>query len=301
MSSVPITVSGDLMSPPMSLYGAVELGGTKTDVAFGTSPDDISEPVRIPTTTPEETLGEVLTVLATESVDAVGIASFGPLTLDPTSADFGTMLATPKLGWSGTPIYLRILDGVSVPVALDTDVNGAAMGEGRWGAAQGMRDYVYLTVGTGIGAGIVINGVTLSGERHPETGHMRVQRLEGDSFPGTCEFHFDCLEGLAAGPALEGRFGHPENFAGNGAVLDLVCGYLAQGLTNLVYTVAPERIIVGGGVSALPGFHTRLRTMLGTTLGGYPLDPDLDLLVSAPGLGPLSGLAGALVLAAGAG
>jgi len=282
----------------MTLYGAVELGGTKTDVAFGTSPDDISEPVRITTTGPSETLDEVLAVLSREPIAAVGVASFGPMILDPARADFGTMLATPKPDWSGTPIYRRLVEGCAVPVTLDTDVNGAAVGEGRWGAAQGMSDYVYLTVGTGIGAGIVVAGEVLTGERHPETGHMRVNRLADDTYPGGCPYHGDCLEGLAAGPSLEARFGQPETFAGNQSVLDLVCGYLAQGLANLVYTVAPERFIVGGGVASLPGFHATLRDMLQATLGDYPAESDLDLLVSPPGLGPLSGLAGALAMAA---
>ncbi|HEU4320280.1 MAG TPA: ROK family protein [Acidimicrobiia bacterium] len=282
----------------MAIYGAVELGGTKTDVAFGTSPDDISEPVRIPTTTPDETLDEVLAILRRQQVSAVGIASFGPMRLDPTREDYGTMLATPKAGWSGAQIYRAFVQGCDVPVTLDTDVNGAAVGEGRWGAARGMSDYVYLTVGTGIGAGIVVDGEVLTGERHPEAGHMRVNRLTDDPYPGGCPYHGDCLEGMTAGPALESRFGRPETFAGNQSILDLACGYLAQGLANLVYTVAPERIIVSGGVSALPGFHANLRTRLGIALGGYPDEPDLDLLVSQAGLGPLSGLAGALAMAA---
>ena len=282
----------------MANYGAVELGGTKTDIAFGTDPDNMSEPTRIITTTPEETLDEVVKTLGRADLDAIGVATFGPIRLDTTRDDFGTMLATPKPGWSGTPIYRTLAESCAVPVALNTDVNGAAVGEGRWGAAQGMKDYVYVTIGTGIGAGIVVGGEVLIGEGHPESGHMRVARLEGDSYPGACPYHGDCLEGLAAGPALEARFGRPETFAGNHAVLALVCGYLAQGLANLVYTVAPERIIVGGGVSSLPGFHASLRSGLADLLGAYPDEHDLDLLVSRPGLGTSSGLAGALALAA---
>jgi fructokinase len=278
-------------------YGAVEIGGTKTDAAVGSSLDTLSTPHRIATTTPEETLGEVAKFLASHDVAAIGVASFGPLDLDSSSPRYGSILATPKAGWTGASVLEVIKSGAGVPVGIDTDVNGAAVGEGRWGAAQGMSDYVYVTVGTGIGAGVVVNGRPISGERHPETGHLVVSRHEGDDYPGKCPYHGDCLEGMSSGPALEARFGRSENWAGNDAVLDLVSHYVGQGLRDLVYTLAPERIIVGGGVSRIPFFHERLRTVLSRLLAGYPDDPDLELLVAKPGLGQLSGLAGGLVLA----
>lgn len=282
----------------MTLYGAVELGGTKTDVAFGTTPDDLSEATRIPTTTPDETLGSVIDILNDRKVAAVGVACFGPIHLGLGHPAYGTMLNTPKPHWSGEPVYKRLQSDVAAPIGIDTDVNGAAIGEGRWGAAQGLTNYAYLTVGTGIGAGVVVAEQILRGERHTEVGHITVRRLSGDTHPGGCIYHQDCLEGMTSGPALEARFGPPETWAGNDSVLDMAARYLAQGLLNLVYTVGPERIIVGGGVSALPGFHERLRTRLGERMAGYPEQPDLDLLVSQPGLGGLSGLAGALILAA---
>lgn len=281
----------------MTLFGTVEMGGTKTDLAVGTSYEDMSERHRVSTTTPEETLDAVVGFLRSHDVGAVGVASFGPLDLDPSSDTFGSLLATPKPGWSGYPIYETLTRGVSAPAAVNTDVNGAALGEGRWGAATGMTDYVYLTVGTGVGAGIVVNGDLVRDGRHPEAGHVIVKRRRDDSHEGSCPYHGDCLEGMTAGPALEARFGRPETWAGNDAVLDLATDYLAQGLCDLVYTVVPERIIVGGGVSSLPHFHERLRSRLHDLMGHYPRDPDLDLLVSKPGLGTLSGLAGGLVLA----
>lgn len=281
----------------MTLFGAVEIGGTKTDVAVGTSPADLSSPHRIPTGTPQETLSAVVDYLSTHPVDAVGVASFGPLDLDPASPGFGRIESTPKPGWSNEDILSRLTSGLQMPIALDTDVNGAALGEGRWGAAVGMNDFVYVTVGTGIGAGVVVSGRVVGGARHPEAGHIVVTKEPGDTFAGACPYHGDCLEGMTAGPALEARFGRPEIWAGNDAVLDLATGYVAQGVRNLVYTVAPERIIIGGGVSKLPGFHDRLRQKTATLLGGYPHEPDLGLLVSGPGLGDLSGLAGGLVLA----
>ncbi|HEX6220220.1 MAG TPA: ROK family protein [Acidimicrobiia bacterium] len=281
----------------MTRYGAVEIGGTKTDVAVGSSPDDLSTPHRIPTTTPDETLSAVAMLLASHEVVAIGVASFGPLDLDPSSPGYGRILATPKPDWTGASVLETIHTATGVPVQLDTDVNGAALGEGRWGAARGMSDYVYITVGTGIGAGVVVDGRVISGERHPEAGHLVVSRREGDEYPGNCPYHGDCLEGMANGPALEARFGRPGTWAGNEAVLDVGSHYLAQGLRDLVYTVAPERMIIGGGVSRIPYFHERLRSKLGQLLAGYPDEPDLDLLVAKPGLGHLSGLAGGLILA----
>ena len=282
----------------MVLYGAVEIGGTKTDLAVGTSLADMSETYRIPTSDPDSTIDLITGFFAQHKVDSMGVASFGPIDLDESSARYGTILFTPKPGWTGTPLSDRLKSQTGVPVALDTDVNGAAMGEGRWGAAQGMANYVYVTVGTGIGAGVVVDNKTIGGERHPEMGHIAVNPLDGDLHEGSCPYHGACLEGMAAGPALESRFGRPETWAGNDQVVRVAVHYLAQGLLNLVYTVAPERIIVGGGVSGLPGLHDRLRDRLNVLMAGYPQTPDLDLLVSKPGLGDRSGLAGALLLAA---
>lgn len=282
----------------MISYGAVEMGGTKTDMSVGTSPDDMSEPFRVSTTGPDETLGAIIDFFADHDVAAVGVASFGPLELDPNSSRYGTMLFTPKPSWSGTPVFRRLNEGLGVPLVLDTDVNGAARGEGRWGAAQGMSEYAYVTVGTGIGAGVVVRGEPVGGAHHPEAGHITVSRHADDSHEGSCPFHGDCLEGMAAGPALEARFGRPETWPGNDRVLEVVVHYLAQGMVNLAYTAAPERIVVGGGVSKLPGFHDRLRDQVGRVLAGYPETRDLELLISPPSLGDRSGLAGALLLAA---
>ena len=282
----------------MVLYGAVEMGGTKTDLAVGTSFADMSAPHRIPTSDPEATLDQITEFFSKHMVDSVGVASFGPIDLDTGSSRYGTMLFTPKPGWTGTPVHDRLHSRIGAPVVIDTDVNGAAIGEGRWGAAQGMADYVYVTVGTGIGAGVVVHGETIGGERHPEMGHIAVSLLDGDRHEGSCPYHGACLEGMAAGPALEARFGRPGTWPGNDRVLAVAVHYLAQGILNLVYTVAPERIIVGGGVSALPGLHERLRDRLDVLLAGYPRTPDLDLLISKPGLGERSGLVGALLLAA---
>ena len=281
----------------MTVLGTVEIGGTKTDVAFGTSPDDLSPPFRIDTTDPDETLAAVASYFAANPVDALGVAAFGPLDLTPSSPRYGTVLATPKPGWSGLPLHEVLTSAIDVPIAIDTDVNGAALGEGRWGAAQGMSNFAYMTVGTGIGAGIVVAGHLLAGDRHPEMGHISVRRLDGDTFPANCPYHGDCLEGMAAGPSLEARFGPPGTWAGNETVVGHIAHYLAQGVLVLVYVAAPERVVIGGGVASLPWLHDRVRSKLVEMMGGYPEEPDPDLLVSAPGLGGLSGLAGGLVLA----
>lgn len=282
----------------MTVYGAVEMGGTKIDMTVGTDITDMAEPVRIPTRDPDTTLAEIISFFAPRGVSAVGVASFGPLQLDRTRPRFGTVLFTPKPGWSGVAITDRLSADLEIPVVIDTDVNGAALGEGRWGATQGMTHHVYVTVGTGVGAGIVVSGQLIGGRNHPEFGHIAVNRRGDDRHEGSCPYHGACLEGMAAGPSLQARFGRWETWAGNDLVLDTATHYLAQGMVGLVYTVSPERIVVGGGVSKTPGFHERLRERLETALAGYPETFDLDLLIAKPGLGDGSGLAGALLLAA---
>lgn len=276
-------------------YGAVEIGGTKTLVAVGTQPGDLSEPTRIPTTNPEQTLGEVVSYLEGVEVEAVGISSFGPLDLLVDSPGFGSIIATPKPGWSNTPVRDIVARATGVPVGIETDVNGAALGEGKWGAARGLSDYFYLTVGTGIGGGAVVGGSLLRGRGHPEMGHVVVSRIPGDDFPGRCPFHGDCLEGMASGPALEDRFGPPDD-RDNEDALNLAISYIAQGLRNHVYSLMPERIVVGGGVTHMNGFHTLLQHRLLAELAYYPADPGEGYVVE-PGLGDRSGLVGALLVA----
>lgn len=282
------------------VLGTIELGGTKTLVAAGTSPHDLDGPQRIRTMDPGPTLEAAIDYLLDRQVEAVGVASFGPLELRTSSSDFGTIISTPKPGWSGVPVFRRIADTLDVPVAIDTDVNGAALGEGEWGSAEGFTSWAYVTVGTGIGLGAVINGRTLVAAGHPEFGHVVVRRSENDDYPGRCPFHRDCLEGLASGPALEDRFGPSASWDDESrvAALDLAVAYLSQGLRTAVYAYAPERLIVGGGVGKLPGFHRRLGEALVGELAGYPAIPVLhrsDYVV--PPAFEDSGLVGGLVLA----
>jgi fructokinase len=193
------------------MYGGIEAGGTKFVCATGTGPDDLREIIRFPTTTPEETLNQAISFFRNqpEELDAIGIASFGPLDPDPRSKTYGFITSTPKPGWANTDVAGTVREAFQVPVTFDTDVNGAALGEQRWGAARGLTTCLYLTVGTGIGGGAIVNGSRLHGLVHPEMGHLMLPRAEGDSFEGHCSYHHTCLEGMATGPALQARWGVP--------------------------------------------------------------------------------------------
>ena len=288
----------------MTLFGTVELGGTKTSCAVGTTPVDLHDVLTIPTAEPSATLDQVIDHLRAHSVDAVGVASFGPVELRRERHDYGRITTTPKQGWSGADIVGRLETGLGVPIGFDTDVNGAALGEGEWGAGKGLGSFVYLTIGTGIGGGALLEGVPIHGLGHPEMGHMSIRRHPEDDFAGSCRLHGDCLEGLASGPAIAARLG----VAGESMSVEqrkhtivFETFYLAQLVRNLIYTLAPERVIMGGGVSKMPGLLEGVHQALPTELGGYPgLEEHTSGFVVPPGLGDLSGMAGGLVLAAGA-
>jgi fructokinase len=231
------------------------------------------------------------------------VASFGPVDLDPESPTYGTITSTPKPGWAGTDVRGRLGLAFGVPVGFDTDVNGAALGEHRWGAAQDVSTFVYLTVGTGIGGGGLVRGRPLHGLVHPEMGHMRVPHdRQRDPFPGICPYHGDCLEGLAAGPALETRWDQPgEKLSHDHPAWALEAEYLALGLTNLILTLSPERIILGGGVMARRHLFPLIRTRVQRLLAGYVTAPavldEIDRYIVPPALGDRAGVLGAIALA----
>jgi fructokinase len=290
------------------LLGGVEAGGTKFVCVVGTGPDDIRAEARIPTTTPAHTLAEVVrffrgAVAAEGGVAAIGIGSFGPVELSPASPCFGHITSTPKDGWQQTDLVGPIGTALRVPVAFDTDVNAAALGEWRWGAAQGFDTALYLTVGTGIGGGAVIEGRPMHGLVHPEMGHIRVPHdREADPFRGACPFHGDCLEGLASAPAIRARWGAaPEALPAHHPAWPLEARYLALALHNYVCTLSPQRIVVGGGVMEQPRLLDLVRAELQSLLNGYvqaaALLDDVERYVVAPGLGSRSGVLGALALA----
>ena len=289
----------------MSLFGAIEAGGTKFVCAVGTGPEDL-ESVQFPTTSPEDTVQAAIAFFrarAAGRLRAVGIASFGPIDLHPESPTFGYITSTPKEGWRNFDFAGTIRRALDVPVGFDTDVNGSALGEARWGAAQGLSDFVYLTVGTGIGGGAMVHGRILHGLMHPEMGHIRVPHdVSRDPYPGGCPYHVDCLEGLASGPAMEARWGVPgRDLPADHPAWWLEAQYLALGLANFVCTLSPERIVLGGGVMQQTQLFPLIRKELARILNGYIQAPEIterrENFVAPPRLGSRSGVLGALALA----
>jgi fructokinase len=290
-----------------TLYGGIEAGGTKFVCAVGTNPDDLRAETQFGTTTPEETVGRAITFFKEqqerEPLTAIGIGSFGPVDPDPTSPTYGYITTTPKPGWAQTDLAGRIQRALGTPIAFDTDVNAAALGEYRWGAGQGLDSFIYLTVGTGIGGGGIINGQTMHGLIHPEMGHVRIPHdWDVDPYPGSCPYHGDCLEGLASAPAIEARWGQPpETLPADHPAWALEAHYLALGLTNFICTLSPQRIIIGGGVMEQSQLLPLLRQNVPKLLGGYIQAPqileDIDSYIVLPALGRRAGVLGAIALA----
>ncbi len=281
------------------VFGGIEAGGTKFICAVGSGPDDLRS-VRFPTTTPQETLERAIGFLQEAGpLEAVGIASFGPLDPDPSSPTFGRITTTPKPGWENTDVVGPIRQALGVPVGFDTDVNGAALAEYRWGAAQGLDTFVYLTVGTGIGGGGMANGQLLHGLLHPEMGHIRLPHdWERDPYPGCCPYHGDCLEGLASGPAIAERWGQPaESLPSDHPAWALEAEYLALAVVNLVYLLSPQRVVIGGGVMKQAHLFPLIRRRVRELLSGYlPLErPETYIL--PPALGDRAGVLGGIALA----
>lgn len=279
----------------MSKAGGIEAGGSKFVCAIGSGPDDLDS-VEIPTTTPEETVGRVIEFFSLRGrVETVGIGSFGPIDPDPQSATFGYIMSTPKMAWRDFNLAGAIRESLHVKVAFDTDVNAAALGEFRWGAAQGLHTFLYLTVGTGVGGGGMLDGRLLHGRRHPEMGHIRIPHdRERDPFPGNCPYHGDCLEGLAAAPAIEARWRQSPNDLPNGhPAWDLEAHYLALGIANLSLVLSPQRIILGGGIMRRNELYPMVRAKVSGLLKGYIEAPE----IVPPGLGARAGVLGAIALA----
>jgi fructokinase len=299
------------VAAPSKLLAGVELGGTKCVCILGTGPDDVRAVERLPTVEREETLRQIEAVLERwrqqhGGIRALGIASFGPVDLRPGSATYGFITSTPKPGWRNTDIAQRLGRRFGLPVGFDTDVNGAALAEGRWGAAMGLADYAYVTVGTGIGVGIIVRGRPVFGMNHTELGHIRVARQTGDTFAGSCSYHGDCIEGLASGPAIEARVGMPASqLPFDHPAWNFVAHGLGQLMHTMVLTTAPARIFLGGGVMAgQEHLFERIRQELKRSINGYVEAPELEQglgqFIVPPGLGAMAGPLGALALAANA-
>lgn len=289
------------------LVGGIEAGGTKFVCSVGTGPEELRADTRFPTTTPDETLSRTISFFKEqeaqdEPLSAIGVASFGPVDPDPDSSTFGFITSTPKLDWTNTDFVGALRDHFHVPVGFDTDVNGAALAEGKWGAAAGLHTFIYLTIGTGIGGGAMVNGRLLHGLIHPEMGHIRLHHdWERDPFPGNCPYHGDCLEGMAAGPALEERWGQKgQELEPGHPAWDLEAEYLAQALQSLVCVLSPQRIIMGGGVMNQPELITKVREKTATYLNDYIQHPaitdHINEYIVPPALGGRAGVLGAIAL-----
>jgi fructokinase len=292
--------------PP--LHAGIEAGGTKFVCVAGSGPDDVRAEVRFPTTTPGATLRQALEFFRDQRARlgpfaAAGIASFGPVDLDRSSPTYGHITSTPKPGWAHTDIVGPVRQTLGVPVGFDTDVNAAALGEWRWGAAQGLDTFVYLTIGTGIGGGGRINGGLMHGLVHPEMGHVRIPHdVREDPFAGACPFHRDCLEGLASGPAMEARWGQRgESLPDDHPAWALEARYLALAIAGFVCTLSPQRVILGGGVMDRRMLFPLVRREVQALLNGYvqaaAVTAGIDGYIVPPGLGARAGVLGALALA----
>lgn len=289
----------------MSIFGCIEAGGTKFVCGVGTGPDDLKL-ASFPTSSPEATVDNLRDFFHEQGgarLSAVGIGCFGPLDLHPDSPTFGYITSTPKAGWRHYNLAGAVRRALGVPVGLDTDVNAAALGEARWGAGQGFSDFLYLTVGTGIGGGAIVHEEVVHGLVHPEMGHIRIPHdLAKDPYPGCCPYHQDCLEGLASGPAMEARWGAPApELPATHPAWELEAHYLALGLATWVCTLSPQRFVLGGGVMQQPHLFPMVRRELARLLNGYiqadALAEGIDRYVVPPQLGNRAGVVGAMVLA----
>lgn len=291
----------------MPFFGGVEAGGTKFICITGKGPNDIIARERIPTTSPEETLGKVIGFFRKQAgrqpLKAIGVGSFGPVDLSHTSPTYGFITSTPKPGWANTDVVGALQRALEIPIAIDTDVNAAGIGEWTWGAARGLDQFVYLTIGTGIGGSCLISGSPIHGLVHPEMGHMHLPHdWQADPFLGACPYHGDCFEGLASGPALHQRWGVPaEQLPPHHPAWSLEAEHITQALSILVCVLSPQRLILGGGVMQHADLFPAIRLRLPELLNGYVQSPaileHIDQYIVPPGLGAQAGVLGALALA----
>jgi fructokinase len=290
-------------NPP--LYGGIEAGGTKFNCIVAYGPSHIVADARIPTTTPRETLDQVIAFFQSVRMPlaAIGIGSFGPVDPDPASPTFGYITSTPKLIWQNTDFAGAIRRALHIPIAFDTDVNVAAYGEYVWGAAQGLKTFVYFTIGTGIGGGGMVEGKFMHGLIHPEMGHIRLPHdRQRDPYSGQCPFHDDCFEGLACGPALRDRWQtDPSMLPPGHEAWKLEAHYIALAMVNVICTLSPQRIILGGGVMDQTFLFPMIRREVQQLLNGYIVSDailkHMDAYIVPPALGNQAGMMGAIALA----
>ncbi len=284
-----------------SIYGALEAGGTKMVCAIGDETGKIIDQVSYPTTVPEETMSKIIGYFKDKDVQALGVACFGPIDPGVGSGTWGYILDTPKKAWKGYNIAGRLREALGVRIGFDTDVNGSLLGEVTFGASKDLTDVVYITIGTGVGAGILSGGRIVHGRLHPEVGHMRLQLLPGDEFAGNCPFHGTCFEGLCSGPAIEKRWGRPaKELADDMKVWETEASYIAQALASLTMILSPQRFILGGGVMHQKQLFPMIREKTLEYMGGYMITEDfpaMDEYIAPASLGDDQGIMGAVKLA----
>jgi fructokinase len=280
------------------MLGAIEAGGTKFVCAVGDHLGNIADRVQIPTTVPEETMKGVIAFFHKYPLEAIGIGSFGPIDVNRESPTYGYITSTPKTAWKDFPFVQTLKEAFPVPVGFNTDVNAAALGEATLGAAKGLDSCLYITVGTGIGAGAVVRGELLQGLSHPEMGHILVRRHPEDTYAGKCPYHHDCLEGLAAGPGIEKRWGEKGvKLADRSEVWELEGYYIAQALMQYILILSPKKIILGGGVMNQEQVFPFIYKHLTQLVNEYVTLPELSSYIVRPGLGDNAGITGSLLLA----
>lgn len=279
------------------LIGGMEAGGTKFVCAVGDESGEIFDKVSFPTRDPDETLADAKQFFDKHKIEALGVGSFGPIDLRKQSETFGQVLCTPKLKWRNYSLLSKLQDDYAVPVYLDTDVNAACLGEYKYGAGRDVNSCLYITVGTGIGAGLVQNGKIFQGENHSEMGHIFVQKRVDDLFIGSCPSHGSCIEGLASGPAIEQRYGKKGiDLVENEEVWELEAYYLAQAIVNYFAILSPEKIILGGGVMKQEKLYPMIREQFVKLINGYFEIGHIDDLIVAPELEDEQGVKGAILL-----
>lgn len=280
------------------MLAAIEAGGTKFVCAVGDEKGNIVDKIQIPTTVPSETLPQVIAFFEQYEIEAIGIGSFGPVDVDEQSSTYGYITSTPKPGWNHYPLVQKLREAFSVPIGFNTDVNAAALGEASFGAAKGLDSCLYITVGTGIGAGALVQGKLLQGFTHPEMGHILVRRNPDDNYQGKCPYHHDCLEGLAAGPAIEERWGAKGiDLVDRTEVWELEGYYLAQALMQYILILSPKKIILGGGVMKQKQVFSFITKYLNEFINEYVNLPDAEGYIVSPALGDNAGIIGSLLLA----
>lgn len=282
------------------ILGALEAGGTKMVCAIGNENGEITEQVSIPTQTPEITIPQLLAFYEGKKIEALGIGCFGPIDVDRNSETYGYITTTPKLPWQNFNIVGAFRDELGIPVGFDTDVNGSALGEYTWGIGKGLHSCIYITIGTGVGVGAIVDGRLVHGMMHPEGGHILLQKLPHDTYEGFCPFHKNCMEGLAAGPAIEGRWGKKAvELADRIEVWEMEAAYIAQALVDYVMLLSPQRIILGGGVmhqtQLLPLIREKFRELLNGYIRTKELE-DLENYIVVQSLDDKQGIMGALKL-----